>query len=190
VTVFYSICAVLGCTILVCQSALTVLGMAGADDLDDGFDSDIDHAGADHHGTNWIFGVITMRTVTAALAFFGLTGLAVTAGGNEPRSALMAASAAAVAAVYFMHWMMQSLAKLRAEGTVRIERAVGAVGNVYIRIPGRRAGQGKVQVELQGHTVELSAETEDDDLPTGANIVVTRILGPESVEVARRTEAA
>lgn len=196
-TVLYSICAILGCTILVCQSVLTVLGFAGHD-VDDGGDAptiahdgdiDHDHTG-DHHGSSWFFGIITMRTVTAAMAFFGLTGLALTAGGGEPRSSLIAAGGAGAAAIFFVHWMMKSLAHLRSEGTVRIERAVGAVGSVYIKIPGRRAGQGKVTVELQGRSVELSAVTEHDELPTGATIVVTRVIGPDAVEVAPSIHAA
>jgi hypothetical protein len=198
-TVFYSICAILGCTILVCQSALTVFGFVGGPDLDDGGDApteagadgdvDHDHLG-DHHGSSWFFGIITMRTVTAALAFFGLTGLAVTAGGGEGGSTLVAALAAGAAAVFFVHWMMKSLAQLRAEGTVRIERALGTVGSVYIKIPARRTGQGKVMLELQGRTVELSAVTEHDELPTGAAIVVTKVIGPDAVEVAPSADAA
>lgn len=213
-TAFYSICAVLGCTILVCQSVLTVLGLSHFDvehdgDVGDGQDVDhevednggddgvgetLDHAaGHDaahhhsqaHHGSSWFFGVVTMRTVTAALAFFGLTGLAVTASGGEASSSLTAALGAGVAALFFVHWMMKSLAHLKAEGTVRIERAVGAVGNVYIKIPARKAGFGKVQIELQGRTVELAAQTEQDELPTGATIVVTKVLGSDAVEVAR-----
>src|SRR5690349_21657495 len=96
-TAFYSICAILGCTILVCQSALTMLGFAGHDvdhlgdhggdapDVGPGGDVDHDHVG-DHHGSSWFFGILTMRTVTAALAFFGLTGLALTAGGHPAQS--------------------------------------------------------------------------------------------------------
>jgi hypothetical protein len=191
-TVFYSICAILGCTILVCQSVLTVLGFAGVDVDDmDGHDGEIGHDhGGDHHGSSWFFGIITMRTITAALAFFGLTGLATSAGGADRQGSLFAAGTAAVAAIFFVHWMMKSLAHLRAEGTVRIEKALGAVGTVYIKIPGRRAGQGKVTLELQGRSVELSAVTEHDELPTGATIVVTRVIGPDAVEVAASTQAA
>jgi hypothetical protein len=195
-TVFYSICAILGCTILVCQSVLTVIGFAGVD-VDDGPDGDasLDHADGDHdhhtnHGSNWFFGIITMRTVTAALAFFGLTGLATSAGGGGGQGSLVAAGMAGVAAVFFVHWMMKSLAHLKAEGTVRIEKALGVVGTVYIKVPGRRAGQGKVTIELQGRSVELSAVTEHEELPTGATIVVTKVIGPDAVEVAPTAEAA
>lgn len=200
--IFYSICAVLGCTILVCQSVLTVTGLGHADDIDDGghgFDGDHGdmahgqhdgHATHGAHGTNWFFGVITLRTMTAALAFFGLTGLAVSASENPPIPTFVAATAAGAAAMFFVHWLMRSLAHLRAEGTTRIEKAVGVIGSVYIKIPGRRAGPGKVHISLQNRTVELSAVTEHDTLPTGARIVVTKVVGPDAVEVAPAETAA
>ena len=189
-TIFYTLCAVVGGTVLVCQFFLSVTGLSDADDIDDGMhvDSAVDHVeaahhDAQHHGTNWFFGVITLRTVTAALTFFGLTGLALGAGGASSNTSLIASIGAGITALYVVHWLMRSLALLRAEGTVRIDKAVGAVGNVYVRIPGENAGRGKVQLTLQGQTVELSATTEHGPLSTGARIVVTRVTGPDAVEV-------
>lgn len=199
-TLFYSLCAVLGCTVLVCQFVLTITGASDADDLESG---DVgDHGVGDHHdvantgtgahgdpnhahSSSWFFGILTLRTVTSALAFFGLTGLAMNASDVPPIPALAAASGAGFAALYLVHWLMKSLAHLKAEGTVRIRDAVGSTGSVYVRIPGANAGPGKVQIMLQGRTVELSATTDDPTtLPTGARIVVTKVLGPDAVEVA------
>ena len=196
--IFYSICAILGCTVLACQFLLTVTGLTGADDLEGGDDvgghdvgHDLDHStGHGHdghahtHGSNWFFGVISFRTITAAMAFFGLTGLAMNASDVAPWPGLAVAAGAGLASMYLVHWMMRSLSLLRAEGTTRIQDAVGAVGTVYIKIPGRRSGHGKVQITLQSRTVELSAATADDPLPTGARIVVTKVVGPDAVEVA------
>jgi hypothetical protein len=190
-TIFYTICAIVGGTVLVCQFVLSVTGMSDADDFDDGshVDAGVDHLEAGHHdvhphhGSNWFFGVITLRTVTAALTFFGLTGLALGAGGTQHSTTLIASVGSGVVALYLVHWMMRSLALLRAEGTVRIDKAVGAVGNVYVPIPGKNVGRGKVQLTLQGQTVELSATTEHGPLSTGARIVVTRVTGPDAVEV-------
>jgi len=198
-TLFYSLCAVLGCTVLVCQFVLTITGATDADDFESGDvgshdlgDHDVAHTGTAPHGdpnhahsSSWFFGILTLRTVTSALAFFGLTGLAMNASDVPPIPALAAASGAGFAALYLVQWMMKSLSHLRAEGTVRIKDAVGATGSVYVRIPGANAGPGKVQIMLQGRTVELSATTDAAaTLPTGARIVVTRVLGPDAVEVA------
>ena len=86
-TVFV-VCAAIGGTVVVIQFVLTMIGLGGdAMDLDIGdvdtdmdvdFDGDLDVSGeidAGHVGSSWLFGVISFRTVIAALAFFGLAGL-------------------------------------------------------------------------------------------------------------------
>jgi len=192
-TIFYSVCAVLGCTVLACQFVLTVTGLSGADDLESGHD--LDRAGDeapgdihDHH-TNWFFGVVSFRTVTAASAFFGLTGLALQSSGVAPWPTLAVAAGAGAASMYFVHWMMRSMSLLRAEGTTRVREAMGVHGVVYVRIPARNCGAGKVHVALQGRTVELKAATDGDALPTGTRIVVTKVVGDDAVLVAAELAA-
>src|SRR5688572_26971844 len=116
-TILYTICAILGGTVLLCQFFLSITGISDADDLDDGshVDASVDHVDAaqhdvHHHGPNWFFSVISLRTVTAALTFFGLTGLALQAGGTPSTTSLAAAVGAGVAALYLVHWLMRSLA--------------------------------------------------------------------------------
>lgn len=200
-TTFYAICAVIGGTILLVQFALTLLGLSdGGHDFDaGGHDVALDGAGdasadqaaghdADHstHGSNWLFGVISFRTLVAALTFFGLAGLAADAGEMAQGPTFIVALIAGGAAMYGVYWLMQGLSRLRADGTVRIQTALGRTGTVYIRIPPGRAGQGKVHLNLQNQTMELQAVTTgESELPTGATIVVTQIVGPDTVEVAR-----
>lgn len=196
-TVLFAICAVIGGTIMVCQFVMTLIGLGHdadiATDLPDDLPHDVgggsDHAGHGHdvaeadHGSTWFFGVLTFRTIVAALAFFGLAGLAAQSNETSNGTALIIALSAGIAAMYGVHWMMQALYKLRAEGNVRIERAVGHTGTVYLKIPGQRRGAGKIQLNLQNRTVELEALTRHEDIPTGARIVVTGIVGPDTVEV-------
>ncbi|MBI3465920.1 MAG: NfeD family protein [Planctomycetes bacterium] len=195
-TYAYMVCAVVGGTILFCQFVLTLLGLS--DDLvpdDIPHDSDVGHFdghhGSDHehhHGSTWLFGVITFRTVVAALTFFGLTGLATSSSGFPRFTGLLLAIVAGGGSMYAVHWMMLALHKLRADGTARIDRAVGTVGTVYLRIPGHNGGAGKIHLNLQNRTVEYDALTAEDDLPAGARVVVTGIVGPDTVTVARVPE--
>lgn len=195
-SILYGICAVVGFTVLVCQFAMTIMGLASdaeiADDVPDNAPDDVGHDfahdgghhGAEHHhGSTWFFGVVTFRTIVAALAFFGLTGLAAEASDLPSVTTLVVAVAAGLGAMYAVHWLMQLLYRLRAEGNVRIERAVGQLGTVYLKIPGGRQGAGKVHLNLQNRTVELLAVSSEAELPTGARIMVTRVVGPDTVEV-------
>ena len=72
---------------------------------------------------------------------------------------------------------------LRADGTVRIQRAIGQHGNVYLRIPANRSGSGKIQFNLQNRTMEYLAVTAGQELPTGAKVVVVGVVNPTTLEV-------
>ena len=85
--------------------------------------------------------------------------------------------------MYAVHWLMKTLFRMRSEGTARIEYSVGKAGAVYLRIPGNRAGTGKITLNLQNRTMEYQAVTSGEALPTGANIVVVAVVGPDTVEV-------
>jgi hypothetical protein len=78
---------------------------------------------------------------------------------------------------------MRSLARLQSDGTVRIERAVGRAGTVYLRIPGGRSSAGKIHLMLQNRTVEYQAITTGTELPTGTPVKVVAVVGPDTVEV-------
>jgi hypothetical protein len=198
----YGICAVLGGTVLLCQFVMALIGLSGDHDLSN-VDGDMDfdaHGGASHghsghhgqstqdghhHGSTWFFGVITFRTVVAALAFFGLTGLAARSSGVGGSQTLLVALAAGVGAMFVVHWLMQQMSRLHADCTVRIDAAVGATGTVYLKVPGHNRGAGKVQLNLRNRTVEIEAMTAGDEIPTGAQVVVLGVAGPDLVEVGR-----
>jgi hypothetical protein len=194
----YLICAVLGGTVMIVQFVLTLIGIGGDHDVggdghEPGFDVHHDVGGGAHHGhaahdaahgSSWFFGMLSLRALTAALAFFGLAGLGATQSAIEEPLRLLIALAAGVAAMFLVGWIMQSLAKLRSEGTVRIDRAVGATGTVYLTIPGARAGAGKVTVNVQNRLMELQAVTaQANELPTGAKVTVVSVVSPGTVEV-------
>ncbi|MBT1700849.1 hypothetical protein KK083_28415 [Fulvivirgaceae bacterium PWU4] len=42
------------------------------------------------------------------------------------------------------------LAKANADGTLRIVKAIGTAGEVYLTIPRKRSSTGKVQIKIQG----------------------------------------
>ena len=198
-TTVFLICAAIGGTILVFQFVLTMIGLGGeAFDLDlpDGdadidldFDADVDVGGdtdLGHHGhvgSSWLFGVISFRTMVAALAFFGLAGLTAQKAGASALNTLLIAVGAGAAAMYGVYWMMRGLYSLRSEGTARIGRAVGRHATVYVTIPGSQSGSGKIQMNLQDRTMEYLAMTSGEKLPPGAKVEVVGVITPTTVEV-------
>jgi hypothetical protein len=134
--------------------------------------------------------MLSLRTVVAGLTFFGLGGLASNASGAHPLGSLSIAAVSGFAALYLVGWAMRTLMRLRADGTVHIENAVGQTAVVYLTIPGHRAGKGKITVTLQNRTMEYEAETEHDTLPTDTLVHVVAVAGPDTVEVAPAPEPA
>jgi hypothetical protein len=196
----YMICAALGGTLIVCQFLATILGLGGHHDVsgghdvaggDDmaghdagGHDTGSHHDAAHHADPNWFLGLLTFRTLTAASAFFGLAGLAAMRFELEPLARLASAVAAGALAFVLVGWVMQLLTRLNVDGTIRIDRAVGSIGTVYLSIPGTKAGVGKVHVNQLNRTVEYKAITAQEQLPTGAKIVVVSVVSADTVEVA------
>ena len=98
---------------------------------------------------------------------------------------VVVAVAAGIGAMFLVGWVMQALHRLHAEGTVRLDRAIGALGTVYVTIPGRKAAPGKVTLKLQNRTIEYEAVTAGpSELPTGTKVKVVAVVAPGTVEVA------
>src|SRR5262245_3887675 len=191
----YALCALIGGTLLACQIVLGLLGIGGDHDVG-GHDGDFHGDAHDgHHDvqheneTHWFVGVFTFRTLVAALTLFGLGGLAGSAREWEQPLPLALAVACGAGGLFLVASLMRAMHKLKAEGTVRIERAVGKDGTVYLTVPGQKAGVGKVTLNLQNRTVEYQAITAQEALPTGAKVVVVSVVAADTVEVAPATDS-
>ena len=187
----FLIFAGLGGALVLCQFVLGLFGHGGEHDTDvhDGDTGDGDTG--DHTSTtDWFFGFLTFRALSAAITFFGLGGLCAGYYGMPPSAQLATATLAGIGALYLVGTVMKVLFRLKSEGTVRIDGAVGRPGTVYLRVPGGNGGAGKVTLNLQNRTVELEAFTAGDELPTGTPVTVVGVRGPSCVEVVVATPNA
>jgi hypothetical protein len=91
--------------------------------------------------------------------------------------------------MYGVFRMMHLLSRLRSEGTVRIQRAIGQEATVYLRIPATRSALGKVLVDVQGRTMEYSALTSGPELPTGTKVIVIDVISDDTLEVNALAES-
>jgi hypothetical protein len=194
----YMICAAIGGTMIVCQFLVTLLGLGGhhdggghdggGHDMAGGHDAAGHHHGEHSTEPNWFFNLLTFRTLTAAFAFFGLTGLACIRLEMEPIPGLAVALGAGAVALFVVAWLMRLLTRLNVDGTIRIESALGSRGTVYLSVPGAKSGVGKVHVNVLNRTIEYNAVTSQDQLPTGAKIVVVNVVSADTVEIALASE--
>jgi hypothetical protein len=183
----YKYCAIIGGTLVGIQLALQLLGLGGDHDLDAHADAHGDthgEGGTEGHG-NLFVGVLSFKALSAFAGVFGLVGLVVSerALGGVARIGIAAGSG--VASMFLVAWVMRGLSRLQASGTVDVRNAVGASATVYLRVPGARAGRGKVTVEVQGRSMEFPAVTDGDTLETGTSVTVEAVEGDDLLKVAR-----
>jgi membrane protein implicated in regulation of membrane protease activity len=198
-TWLFLLMAVVGGTVLIVQFVLTLVGLGGDHGLDVSHDVPADFSGdvghdvhiggdhgaeasghdaAGHHGSSWLFAVISFRTLVAAATFFGLAGLAAQSAGQPVGVQLLLAAVSGFAAMYGVHWMVRSMGRLGEDATIRIKHALGKEGTVYIPIPGAKAQAGKIQLKVQNRLVEYEAVTNyQDKLATGTKVRVVGIAG-------------
>jgi hypothetical protein len=187
----YLVCALAGGTIFACHLMMGLLGLG--DSHDSGWESAIDghwHDGGNADAVHWILGVLSLRSLLAGVTFFGLGGLATSGAAGSALISAFVATGAGLVAVAFVAWVMYFLGTLRADGTIRIERAVGSEATVYLPIPAHKAGAGKVTLVLQNRTMEYPAVTAGDALAAGEPVVVVGVAGPDTVEVSAPGEQA
>lgn len=179
-TTLFVVCAALGGGVLVVQLLLGLLGV-----IDAGGHADVG-GGHDHPGAPTAaegLDLLSVRALSAGVAFFGLGGLAGMATPLRLLAAIPLAILGGIAAMYGTAVAMRWMLGFEDDGTVSIHGAVGATGTVYLTIPGERQGSGKVMLTLQNRIVEYQAITSDALLPTGAAIMVVDVVGPDTVHV-------
>jgi membrane protein implicated in regulation of membrane protease activity len=199
----YLACAVAGGTFLGLQFVLLLVGFGGSDtdfdvggdvgdvgDIGDAGDFDVDSGeGASGAASAHAFQVISTKTLTAFFTFFGLGGML----GAEMQLTQVPALATAIGfgliAVFVVAYLWSMLYRLQSHGNVDVRKAVGTIGRVYLRIPPEGSGHGKVTVMIQGRTIELSATTTEDELPTGAEVKIVAFIGKATVQVVRAQSA-
>jgi len=181
----FLICAIGGGTLFMGQFALSLLGL-GHHDVDmSGVDTHVEgHAGGGHGESSWLFSLVSIRAILSAITVFGLSGLAAKSAGWGNLGCLVIALGVGLVTMTVVGLLVHSMSKLGAEGTVHVDNAVGEIGTVYLTIPAQRQGSGKVTIIIQSRTMEYRAVTAGAELPTGTRVVVQKVSGPNTVEVA------
>ncbi len=169
---FYWIVALPSTLIFLIQLVMLLVG--GDHDADD---IDIDHDGDfdGDHGAG--FDVFSVKSVVSFLMFFGWAGLAAMQKGVIVWWGIVGISSGAGLIMMFLTaWIFFLLLKLQSSGTMEITNAIGQSGEVYLTIPAKKNGRGKVQLVIQGALRTIDAVTEDtEDIKTGSLVEVVEI---------------
>ena len=154
--------------IFVLQLILSFLGHDTADDVPDAEISG-------DHGIGFQF--FTLKNMIGFFTIFGWTGIAMIESGASTSVAIVVAFTAGTLMMGVMAAMFYLLMKAQHDGTMKIEKAIGQSGEVYLTIQSKRGGIGKVQVMVTGALRTLDALTDDEtDIQTGRIVKVSSIV--------------
>jgi len=167
-------CALLGGAVLV---LLTVMSLFGGDHGD----MHHDVAGSGDHDA--AANLLSVRSVSAFIAFFGLASWGCLRSGWSPLASLGVGLAAGLMMLVAVGLLFRLPSRMHSQGNIEPEGAVGKVGHVYLRIPANNSGKGKITLVLQGRTAEFHACTQGAEIPTGAEVRIARLITSDTFEV-------
>ena len=121
------------------------------------------------------FALFSFRGVTSFGMFLGWAGFLTLRSGNSLFLAIIAGIIAGSIAVWLAYHLIKFLLKFQSSGTLDLNRAIGKRGTVYLVIPPKNEGFGKVNITIQGALRELEAVTDGDAIPTGEAVLVFAI---------------
>jgi hypothetical protein len=131
----------------------------------------------------------TFKNAMAFFTLFGWTGIACLDNGFSAGVSTTIAFMAGIAMMTLMSFLFLWISKLAESGTLRIENAVGNIGEVYLSIGANRSRIGKISIDVQGSKRELSAlSDEKEDLKQGEVIRVTAVVSGEILLIERLTK--
>lgn len=174
-TSFFTVCALLGGAVLLLQLALGLFGLDGDGHVEAGGHEAL-HGGLD---------LLSVRALAAGVAGFGFGGLIGMSSPFGVVGGLLLGMLLGTGSALAVAYIMRSMLRLEADGTLRLENAIGASAKVHLTVPASRSGTGKIHVTVQGRLVELSAVTAHAaPLSTGSAVVVLDVSEGDVVEVA------
>jgi hypothetical protein len=165
----FLLCLGAGALVLVGQIILDLIGSGGL---------------AVDHGIGDGLDLLSVRSMSAGTMLFGAVGLWLSSRGMPVFVTVPAGALGGFAGMVATAYLTRQMMRLESDGTLRIDRAIGQPGTVYLPIPAHREGHGMVQFTLQGRTIELRAVADEATLiPSGAPVIIVSVMDDDTVEV-------
>lgn len=155
------------------QTIMTFVGVDTSDGLHADFDGDL----SDGDST---FQLFSLRNLINFLLGFSWSGISFYHLISNPTLLTVVAVSIGILFVFIFFIIIRQVQKLAEDNTFKIENTINKTAEVYLTIPGRKSGKGKVLISVNGSVHELDAITDGDKIVTGA---VVKVLGIESQNI-------
>lgn len=177
----FAIIAIPSTLVLVVQTVLLLFGIGdnGLDtDGDVDTDTDID---TDSDGGGDGLALFSLRGIMAMAAVGGWSGLVMHKADLNIVLTIALALVFGVATLVAIAYIMKLASRLQSSGNIDLGMAVGKSGTVYIPIPAKMQGSGKINLTLQDRFIEADAVTAcERKLATGEKV---RIVATDEANV-------
>jgi len=117
------------------------------------------------------FQFFTLKNLVAFFTIFGWSGLASIDAGNSKIVTILISLGCGLVMMAIMAALFYYISKLVSSGTLKMNNALHAIGEVYLTVGAKRGSIGKIQVKVQGSLRELEALTDHDEDLTQGNVI-------------------
>jgi len=150
------------------QTILTFIGSGTSDSIDVDFESDSvgDHAP---------FQLFSLRNLINFLLGFSWTGISFYTTIDNKAVLIALSILVGLLFVYLFFLIIRQVQKLAEDNSFQFINTVGKTAEVYLTIPEKKSGKGKVIVSVKGAVHELDAMTELNTISSGSVVKVVRI---------------
>ncbi|MCH5200890.1 MAG: NfeD family protein [Oscillospiraceae bacterium] len=162
-------------------------------DLDgtDGLDMDTDVSDLSDHDISSPtdiadFRLLSVQSVIAFLCIFGWSGIAALSCGAAAWLAIAIGAVLGFGAMLLVAKIIQWSSKLAQNGNFNVKNLLGESGTVYIPIPPKGEGTGKINISCGERFLEFDAVTEEEKaLATGSAVRVVDIISGSTLVVEK-----
>lgn len=176
--------AVFATTFMVLQTIMIASGLGGDDldleaetDFEAEIDTDSDYDLGIDEGFHIVAGVFSVRNLIAFFTFFGWTGILLSEKQMNQMLVVFISTIVGIIAMFISFSLFYLMQKMTNDGSISHKSAIGRTGIVYIPVPKKKSGIGKIIVKIQGGDNELEAMTdEDEDIITNTSVEVVGII--------------
>ena len=154
--------------VFIVQTVMTFMGADATDGADADFDSNLT-------GTDAPFQLFSLRNLINFLLGFSWTGISFYNTIDNRIVLILVALAVGSLFVFLFFLIISQVQRLAEDNSFRYSKTIGKTAEVYLAIPGKMQGKGKVLISINGSVHELDAMTREEKLPAGNVVTIVSI---------------
>lgn len=154
--------------IFIIQTIMTFAGADFSDGIEADFDGNLGSADAP-------FQLFSLRNLINFLLGFSWTGISFYTTIPNRLFLIILSLAVGILFVYLFFIVIKQVQKLAENNSFKIVNTLNQTAEVYLPIPGKKSGKGKIMISINGAFHELDAMTENDKIASNALVKVVRI---------------